>query len=210
MVRNKITFAGIVYYWDGRYFISARGKRLHVAVWESCYGPVPQGCCVHHRDNDRRNNAIDNLEILTRSGHAKLHMADPERREMSRRTVTTAIEAAREWHGSEQGLEWHRKHYEQTKHALHAKRYRHICRRCGKEFWNARKNKSDCCSRACRQAMRRRDGIDGVSTICPQCGREFLRNKYFTWQIRCSRECYQAYRRGEPPARSASGLLSNC
>ena len=29
--------------------------------------------CVHHIDGDKKNNAIGNLVVLTRSGHAKVH-----------------------------------------------------------------------------------------------------------------------------------------
>lgn len=29
--------------------------------------------CVHHRDGDRQNNKIENLELITRSRHSSLH-----------------------------------------------------------------------------------------------------------------------------------------
>ena len=37
-------------------------KRLHRAVWEYHNGPIPKGYHVHHKDNDRANNQIENLE----------------------------------------------------------------------------------------------------------------------------------------------------
>lgn len=31
---------------------------------------------IHHKDNNRQNNCLDNLELMTRSEHAKLHSKD--------------------------------------------------------------------------------------------------------------------------------------
>ena len=34
---------------------------------------VPDGCCVHHIDGDKRNNRLDNLVMMTKKAHTKLH-----------------------------------------------------------------------------------------------------------------------------------------
>jgi hypothetical protein len=49
-------------------------KREHHHVWES-HGnaPVPRGYVLHHRDGDKTNNDYQNLQLLTRAEHAKLH-----------------------------------------------------------------------------------------------------------------------------------------
>ncbi len=60
------------YWWvklpDGKW------KREHHYVWES-HGnsPVPRGYVLHHRDGDKTNNDYQNLQLLTRAEHAKLH-----------------------------------------------------------------------------------------------------------------------------------------
>lgn len=46
---------------------------LHRAVWSHHYGPIPDGHDVHHKDHDKANNSIDNLECLSRSDHAKFY-----------------------------------------------------------------------------------------------------------------------------------------
>lgn len=52
----------------------ARGGRfLHRRIWEDARGPIPEHHHVHHRDGDRGNNALDNLELLSRSEHASWH-----------------------------------------------------------------------------------------------------------------------------------------
>lgn len=48
--------------------------REHVLVMEAHLGRylAPEEC-VHHKDRNKLNNAIDNLELMTRSEHAALH-----------------------------------------------------------------------------------------------------------------------------------------
>ena len=48
-------------------------ESLHQAVWKFHRGPIPQGHDVHHIDGDYNRNVIDNLELLTRSEHARRH-----------------------------------------------------------------------------------------------------------------------------------------
>ena len=50
-------------------------KRLHRVVYEDNYGPIPKGHHVHHKDHNRHNNCIENLELLTASEHLRYHMA---------------------------------------------------------------------------------------------------------------------------------------
>ena len=67
MVSDTIQeFEGIRYYRCGRYF-QRKGVRLHRVVYERHNGSIPQGCHIHHVDDDPRNNALDNLALLLRS-----------------------------------------------------------------------------------------------------------------------------------------------
>lgn len=53
------------------------GKRRtisrHREVWEQAHGPIPEGMIVHHRDHDKRNNALSNLQLMTPQDHARHH-----------------------------------------------------------------------------------------------------------------------------------------
>ena len=40
--------------------------RVHKLVWISFVGPVPEGYEINHRDENPNNNALSNLELLTR------------------------------------------------------------------------------------------------------------------------------------------------
>lgn len=83
--RKRENLSGPTHYkWSGGRHPDERGyirvtvapgqRRLeHTLVWEQHHGPVPRGHHVHHRDGDKGNNAIENLELLTNSEHQHLH-----------------------------------------------------------------------------------------------------------------------------------------
>ena len=48
---------------------------LHRDVWSHTHGQIPEDHDIHHVDHDRMNNDISNLELISKSEHAKLHAA---------------------------------------------------------------------------------------------------------------------------------------
>lgn len=51
-----------------------KGRAVHVVKMEDRIGRrLLSDECVHHIDGDKLNNSEDNLAILTRAGHARLH-----------------------------------------------------------------------------------------------------------------------------------------
>lgn len=42
-------------------------KYIHRLVWETFRGPIPQGYEINHIDHDKKNNQLENLELVTRS-----------------------------------------------------------------------------------------------------------------------------------------------
>lgn len=51
-----------------------KGKSIHVAIMEEKLGrPLLEDECCHHIDRDRTNNNLNNLALVTRSGHMRLH-----------------------------------------------------------------------------------------------------------------------------------------
>ena len=56
------------------YFLNSNiQKRLHIYVWEYNNGNIPKGYEIHHKDHDKNNNEIDNLDMLTKKEHMKIH-----------------------------------------------------------------------------------------------------------------------------------------
>lgn len=53
---------------------SGNGRKYgHIAAWEYVNGTVPDGYVIHHIDGNRRNNAIENLAMLTPADHIRIH-----------------------------------------------------------------------------------------------------------------------------------------
>jgi len=51
---------------SGRYY-------LHRDIWAQTNGPIPAGFDIHHRDGDKTNNTLSNLELLTQAEHGTRH-----------------------------------------------------------------------------------------------------------------------------------------
>ena len=54
-------------------WIDGKSVKIHVLVWERVHGRKPKGYDVHHKDFDRGNFSLGNLQLLTKSDHAKVH-----------------------------------------------------------------------------------------------------------------------------------------
>lgn len=58
-----------------------KGKRYrkrycyeHHLVWERETGlPVPDGCIIHHKDGNKYNNTISNLQLMDAKAHVSMH-----------------------------------------------------------------------------------------------------------------------------------------
>ena len=50
-----------------------KGKLLHRLIYEEIFGSIPKGFCVHHVNGDKTDNSPNNLMMLSKSNHHKLH-----------------------------------------------------------------------------------------------------------------------------------------
>lgn len=166
----------------GYYLNSTIQKRLHRYVWEHEVGAIPKGYHIHHIDGDKANNAIDNLAMITASGHERLHGKEAKRKEQSRKNIEHAREYAVKWHKSEEGRKWHSEHSTGRK----MKRYAKKCEVCGKEYQGTKIQRF--CSGACKAKFRRDSGADDIKRICPICGKEFMTER-FKPNTYCSKKC---------------------
>lgn len=176
-------FGGERFYRCGFYF-QKRGRRLHRAVWEAHHGPVPDGCHIHHRDGDRSNNQIENLACLDGTDHLSLHAV--ERADESREIIDRIRHRAAKWHGSAEGKQWHKEHYQKHCAAALQAEFDFQCEQCGADFKG--KHGSKFCSNKCKSAYRRDSGVDDERRECVVCGRMFVTNRYSKTRT-CSRSC---------------------
>lgn len=166
----------------GYYLNSTIRKRLHRYVWEKEVGTIPKGCQIHHINGNKADNSIENLAIMTSSGHQRLHGAEERRKAICRENVKKAIAAAPAWHHSEAGKKWHSEHAKGRTPSRAGK----ICEVCGKTFMGTKIQRF--CSNACKAKYRRDAGLDDVEMICETCGKPFMATRYKKIKY-CSRTC---------------------
>lgn len=176
------------YYLATKPTYKGRRERLHCYVWRFFNGPVPEGFHIHHTDENKNHNDIENLACVPKHEHTSYHAQKyvSENREKAIETMNYARIYASMWHGSEEGRKWHSEHAKEV--AKNLKPIKKICQFCGKEYEVLPIGKSKFCSNNCKTADRRKRGVDNEKRICLVCGKIFECNKYYTTKT-CSREC---------------------
>jgi uncharacterized CHY-type Zn-finger protein len=159
-------------------------KRMHIVVWESCNGKVPKGFHIHHRDGNKSNNDLSNLELISAREHGSMHMTD-DKRERARKMAGEYRHLTKEWHASKEGREWH------VAHGIDSWNTRQpisvVCCQCSKGFSTLTYH-SKFCSNKCKSAWRRAQRLDDVTVQCSNCKKEFRKNRYAK-STTCSISC---------------------
>lgn len=170
------------------YWISTDYPRIraHRWVWISVNGSIPKTCHIHHKDENKSNNSIENLQIVTFSQHAKIHMNE-ERSNVSRKWMDEIRPLTKEWHTSEEGKAWHKYHALKNNFGT-GKLQKYKCEVCLTEYETVKMGKSRFCSNPCKSKFRRDSGLDDVNRSCKGCNEPFICNKYAKTAY-CSRSC---------------------
>ncbi len=95
------------------YWISTTYPRIraHQWVWINSHGKQPKGYHVHHKNEDKSDNIIENLELLSEVQHYHLHLnKHPERRERFKALAEEIRPLTKAWHASDEGHQWHKAH----------------------------------------------------------------------------------------------------
>lgn len=50
-------------------------RSVHILVYEAFFGKIPEGYIVHHKDENKFNNCVENLEYLSYTAHNRIHHA---------------------------------------------------------------------------------------------------------------------------------------
>ena len=73
---NVAFYNGHKVYMNGKYpaiFLNGKNQHIHRLEWIKHYGDIPENCIIHHKDHNKLNWNIDNLELLNRSQHIFEH-----------------------------------------------------------------------------------------------------------------------------------------
>jgi len=49
------------------------------SVWIDANGPIPDGCVIHHKNNNAIDDRIENLQMMTANEHNDIHIPDKTR-----------------------------------------------------------------------------------------------------------------------------------
>lgn len=68
-----------------------KDKLLHRLIFEDFYGTIPKDSQIHHKDNNKLNNCILNLELISEKNHRNLHKfpSSKTKKKMSQVKTTT-------------------------------------------------------------------------------------------------------------------------
>lgn len=134
--------------------------RMHIYVWRHFNGPIPKGFHVHHKDENTWNNRIENLELVKSNKHQSYHSKKRiiENPEWFKKFVENGQKGAKKWHGSEEGIEWHKEHAKRMGFGKPKEPIKKKCEQCGNEFedWSQHKGGKFCHPNCKAKALRKR------------------------------------------------------
>jgi len=162
---------------DG-YLVFGKKRYFHREIWKSFHGEIPKGYHIHHKDGNKLNNSIENLECLSHADHLRLHMREN-------------AEKLHEWHKSAEG----RAFLGEKAKQLWKDREIHTinCLQCGKTFEAKQVDRAKYCDNKCEQRARRARGDDLIDRICVICEQPFKVNRYYK-TLTCGYKCGSKYR----------------
>lgn len=191
------------YYLATKPTYNGKRERLHCYVWRYFNGPVKEGYHIHHKDENKEHNDIENLVCARGTTHMKYHLlkyATNHHDEILDNLEKNARPRASEWHKSSDGRKWHSQQRIRTTSELKEKEF--VCENCGTHFWKKPLGQNKFCSNNCKSQARRKSGVDDETRTCACCGREFKANRYSSKSF-CSAECRFAVRQNK--SNQASG-----
>lgn len=161
--------------------------RAHVWVWKVNKGTIPKGFHIHHKDENKSNNNIENLSILSASEHLRHHGNDPIKKARSAKWCNIIRPLTKAWHASREGHQWHKKNGVICWQKREFKTFN--CKQCNKKY-DTKSYHQEFCSNACKSKWRRDQKIDFINKVCPVCQEIYHANKYSRSKT-CGRKCGQ-------------------
>ena len=174
-------YFGKRFYQDKKgYWVNSMPIHAQRWVWINYNGKIPENMDVHHKDGDKSNNEIENLEIISRSDHLKKHWQegsfDLEQRKKQ-------LSEARLWLKTPEGRKTQSVNTKVSWKKRKLNPYVKTCKGCEKTYETYQKW-SKHCSSGCYVKWRRKNKIGFIEKKCWICG-----NIYFTEKSAKIRTC---------------------
>ena len=179
---NHQKFNGIIYYrvQDGHYHLTTN---IYRAVYDYYNGEIPEGYSIHHIDLNPANNDVENLQLLSRDEHAKIHKT--VNGETRQKSIFICSVCGKEF---ESYAHFGNKRFCSNKCRSYEKHHQIVrkCDFCGVEFAVGINDKNRFCSIKCsKQAY---SESQQVRRVCPICGTDFV-VRQSSKKKTCSRYC---------------------
>ena len=158
-------FNGVIYYKRdcGHY----RGNaHIHRVVYTYFFGDIPTGYDIHHIDENKANNDISNLIMVTRLEHHKIHGPQSNISGLKIKEQYTCQNCGKKYEGYRRGHNLYCS--DQCRREANSKKNLKNCIICGMSFYARKKNQS-CCSQECSQ----KNALQQQPLLikkCPFCG----------------------------------------
>lgn len=136
--------------WEIGYYSNSHTDFLHRVIWTDHVGPIPRGWHIHHVDEDRGNNQISNLRLLTPKAHSAEH---PEPKGYTAFNYETR--------GSNTRRAWEYREWKPF-----------VCAHCGKSGTTPYVGHRKFCNYLCEQ--RYKSALKVMERICIQCGQVYI------------------------------------
>lgn len=82
-------------------YLIVRGVGLHRLIWETFKGTIEDGYQIHHIDENKENNSLDNLECESSFEHQRKHKLGIKHSEQTKKRQSIAIKL---WWDKRRGL----------------------------------------------------------------------------------------------------------
>lgn len=154
-------------FWKQKDGYWVNGMPIHAQrwVWINHFAAIPKGMDIHHKDGDKDNNEIENLEMLSRSEHLKRHWKEG-RFDLEKRRAQLC--EARKWLKTPEGR---KKQSEISKRVWKTrKKFLLSCLECEKQITSTQPW-TKYCSDACAARYRRRAKNELLLPTMEQCVR---------------------------------------